>query len=146
MRSEVTTKTYFPVIFTEIDMMGIVHHSNYVRWFEKGRRDYLEKAGTSNIHIVNQGFFLPLSEMECKYKSPAKHGDKIIVITKLVSMTCVKIMFEYEVLSKKEEKLLATGKTVHAWTNGRLEPINIEKAAPEIYWRLKQFSESQEAR
>jgi acyl-CoA thioester hydrolase len=139
-----TTKTYFPVIFTEVDGMGIVHHSNYPRWFEKGRRDYLKKAGTSTSQIASQSFFLPLSEMECKFKCPAKLGDEIIVITKISSMSCVKIKFEYEVLDKKG-RLLATGKTVHGWTNQRIEPINIEKAAPDIYWRLKQFSESQDA-
>lgn len=143
MCSEMTTRICFPVIYTEVDGMGIVHHSNYPLWFEKGRRDYLKKAGTSNSKIASQGFFLPLSEIECNFKSPAKYGDEIIVITKILSMSCVKIMFEYEVLDKEKGKLLATGKTVHAWTNQRIEPINIEKAAPDIYWRLKQFSKSQ---
>jgi len=140
-----TTKILFHVKSSEVDGMGIVHHSNYPLWFEKGRRDYLKKVGTSNSKIGSQGFFLPLSEMECKFKSPAKHGDEIIVITKILSMSCVKIKFEYEVLDKKKEKLLATGKTVHVWTNQRIEPINIQMAAPDIYRKLKQVFESQDA-
>lgn len=134
-------KTYFPVLFTEVDMMGIVHHSNYPRWFEKGRRDYLRKAGASNSKIASQGFFLPLSEFECKFKHPAKYGDEILVITKILSMSCAKIVFGYEVFDKSKGKLLATGKTVHVWTNRRVEPVNIEKVAPNIYWQLKRFSE-----
>jgi Predicted thioesterase len=82
-----TTITCFPVLHTEVDGMGIVHHSNYTLWFEKARRDYLKKAGISSSQIVSQGFFLPLSEMECKYRSPAKAGDEIMVLTKILSMS-----------------------------------------------------------
>ena len=139
-----TTKTDFPVIYTEVDRMGIVHHSNYLLWFEKSRRDYLKKAGISNSKIACQGFFLPLSEIECKFKRPAKYGDEILVITKILSMSCVKTVFEYEVLDKVKGKLLATGKTVHVWTNRRVEPVNIEKEAPDVYWRLKRFFESED--
>ncbi|WP_010245550.1 acyl-CoA thioesterase [Acetivibrio cellulolyticus] len=138
-------KTRFRVIYTEIDGMGIVHHSKYPLWFEKGRWDYLKEAGASNSQIAKRGLFLPLSEIECKFKSPAKYGDKIIVITKITSMSSVKIKFEYEVFEKERGKLLATGRTVHAWTNQKIEPINIVKVAPDIYLRLKQFSESQAA-
>ena len=139
-----TTKTDFPVLFTEVDKMGIVHHSNYLLWFEKGRRDYMKKAGISNSKIAYQGFFLPLSEIECKFKRPAKFGDEILVITKIVSMSCVKTVFEYEVLDKAKGKLLATGKTVHIWTNRKVEPVNIEKEAPEVFRRLKRFTESKD--
>ena len=136
------TETSFPVMYFEVDGMGIVHHSNYPLWFEKGRRDYLRKAGVSSSQIAGKGCFLPLSEIECKFKSPAKYGDEIVVITKIVSMSCVKVKFEYQVYERRKGKLLAMGKTVHAWTNEKIEPINMEKTAPKIYLRLKQFSES----
>jgi acyl-CoA thioester hydrolase len=135
-----TVKTYFPVIHTEVDGMGIVHHSNYPLWFEKGRRDYLKKAGIPFSHIADRGFFLPLSEMECKYKRPARYGDEIVIFTRILAMSCVKIRFDYEVFNRENRVLLAAGKTVHAWTNQRIEPINMEKAAPDIYSRLRQFS------
>ncbi len=137
-----TTKTEFPVLFTEIDRMGIVHHSHYPLWFERSRHDYLRKAGISYSKIAGQGFFLPLSEIECKFKRPAKYGDEIQVITKIVSMSCVETVFEYEVLDKVKGKLLAIGKTVHVWTNRKVEPINMEKEAPDVFGRLKQFFES----
>ncbi len=138
-----TTKTEFPVLYTEIDRMGIVHHSNYLLWFERSRRDYLRKAGISNSKISGLGFFLPLIELECRFKRPAKYGDDLQVITKISSMSCVKTVFEYEVLEKAKGKLIATGKTVHVWTNPRVEPIDIEKEAPEVYRQLKRFSESE---
>lgn len=139
-----TAKTTFHVMFHEVDKMGIVHHSNYPLWFEKGRRDYLKKAGISVSRINYQGLFLPLSEIHCKFKHPAKYGDKVLVITKISSMSCVRTVFEYEVFDKLKRTLLASGSTVHVWTNWRVEPINIEKEAPSVYSRLKQFAESED--
>lgn len=136
------TETSLHVKYTEVDGMGIVHHSIYPLWFEKGREDYLRKAGVSNSQIGGRGFYLPLIQMECRYKSPARHGDEVTVITRIPHMSCVKLKFEYEVLEKEKGRLLAAGKTVHVWTNRRIEPINIEKEASEVYQQLRQFSES----
>lgn len=141
-----TTKTVFPVMLYEVDKMGIVHHSNYPLWFEKSRRDYLRQAGISNSKLASQGLFLPLSEIQCKFKYPAKYGDEIQVSTKVLSMSCVKTVFEYTVLEKAKGKLFATGKTVHVWTNRKVEPVNIEKEAPDVYWQLKRFFESENTR
>lgn len=140
------TKIYFSVSSTEVDGMGIVHHAYYPVWFERGRKDYLKKAGTSGTHFAGLGFYLPLSEIECKYYSPARYGDDIVVITKVLFISCAKVKFEYSVFEKKKAKLLARGITVHAWTNEKIEPINVEKAAPDFYYKLKQFSESPDGR
>ena len=137
-----TTQTYFHVLYTEVDGMGIVHHSHYPLWFEKGRKDYLKKAGASNSQMAKRGLYLPLSEIKCKYMNPEKYGNKIVVITKITSLSSVRIKFEYEVLDKEKGNLFAIGRTVHAWTNQKIKPINIVKTAPDVYWRLKQFEES----
>ena len=136
-----TTRTTFFVKHLEIDNMKIVYHVNYPRWFEVGRMDYLKKAGISNSHISRQGYYLPLSEIQCKFMSPAKFGDEIAITTSISYMSCVKLKFEYKVINKKSGKLLAIGYTVHAWTDKKITPINIEKAAPELLSSLKAFSE-----
>ncbi|MGI6778392.1 MAG: acyl-CoA thioesterase [Acetivibrionales bacterium] len=136
------TETCFPVRFIETDLLGIVHHSNYLIWFEIGRSDYFKKAGIP-IHTINAlGLYLPVLKTVCDFKCPAKHGDEIMVNTRLVYLSCVKVKFEYKVINKLKGNILAAGNTVHAWTNKRLEPLNLEKAAPEIYYKIKQLVES----
>lgn len=135
------TSTAFSVKKTEIDHMGIVHHSNYPIWFQLGRKDYFNKVGIPNSKIYSFGLSLPLSELKCKYIFPARYGDEIVLITSIAYMSCVKIKFEYKVLNKKNERVLVTGSTAHAWTNKNIEPINIGKYAPEIYNLLKQLIE-----
>lgn len=134
------TETHLTVGYSEIDHMGIVHHSCYPIWFEAGRHDYFKKAGVPNSKIRALGYFLPLTELKCEYRSPAKYKDEIIVVTNITYMSCVKVKFEYKVLNSINEKVLVTGSTVHVWTNRSVQPVNIEKEAPEIYRPLKKFA------
>ncbi|MDF2523162.1 MAG: putative thioesterase [Clostridiales bacterium] len=136
------TKTFHSVRYAQIDQLGIVHHSNYPIWFEAARNDYFNKAGIPSSKIAALGFFLPLSHLNCEFKSPAKYQNQIVIITNMIDLSYVKLKFEYKILNRINEKIIATGKTVHVWTNRNVEPINIKKAAPEIFRILKQFSEA----
>lgn len=123
--------------YSETDQMGIIHHSNYAIWFETGRIEFLKKAGTSNIDIEAKGVLLPLYEMSCKFKSPARSEDEIIVITSLKQISRVRLCFSYQVINALNHKLLATGETMHAWTDKTLKLCNVEKKVPSIYSRLR---------
>ena len=132
------TETTFTARYAETDQMGIVHHSNYTVWFEAGRTDFLKKAGTSNTSIEGNGVLLPLYGMNCQYKSPARYEDEIMVVTRLKKVSRVRLCFSYQVLNAANHKLLATGETMHAWTDKPLKPVDAEKAAPDAYSMLSQ--------
>jgi acyl-CoA thioester hydrolase len=118
--------------------MGIVHHSNYAVWFEAGRTDFLNKAGAANSSIEARGVLLPVYEMNCRYKSPARYEDEIMVVTRLKKVSRVRLCFSYQVLNAANHKLLATGETMHAWTDKSLKPVDAEKAVPDAYSMLSQ--------
>lgn len=126
-------ETRFTARYAETDQMGIIHHSNYAVWFEAGRTDFLKKAGVSNTNIEAKGILLPLYEMNCQFKAPAKYEDEIIVVTSLKQISRVRLCFSYQVLNTANHKLLATGETMHAWTDKTLKPVNAEKIAQDIY-------------
>jgi len=130
------TETHFTARYAETDQMGIVHHSNYAVWFEAGRTDFLNKAGVSNTSIEARGVLLPVYEMNCRYKCPARYEDEIVVLTRLKQISRVRICFSYQVLNAADQRLLATGETMHAWTDRALKPVNAEKAAPDVYSML----------
>lgn len=118
--------------------MGIIHHLNYTVWFEAGRTDFLKKAGISNTNIEARGILLPLYEMNCQFKSPARYEDEIVVITSLKKIFRVRLCFSYQVINAANHKLLATGETMHAWTDKVLKPVNAEKTVPDVYSILSQ--------
>ena len=66
------------VRYYETDQMGIVHHSNYIRYFEFGRSDMMAKAGIPIDKIEAAGVVLPVISVECRYRMPAKMGDRIL--------------------------------------------------------------------
>ena len=132
------SETKFIVRYAETDQMGIVHHSNYAVWFEAGRTDFLKKAGVSNTSIEAKGVLLPLYEMSCHFKSPAKYEDEILVITRLISISRVRLQFSYRIVNAGNSKILATGETKHAWTNKELKPINAPKEIPDVFLMLNQ--------
>lgn len=72
---------FLDVRYYETDQMGIVHHSNYIRYFECGRMAMLEEVGLPMHKIEESGIMLPIISVECKYKYPAKLGDRLKVVT-----------------------------------------------------------------
>ncbi|MBQ2111852.1 MAG: acyl-CoA thioesterase, partial [Bacteroidales bacterium] len=76
MRSEL----FLDVRYYETDQMGIVHHSNYIRYFECGRTDMLRKLGLPIEKIEQTGVMLPVVSVGCRYKVPARLGDTLKVV------------------------------------------------------------------
>ncbi len=134
---DLQSETQFIARYAETDQMGIVHHSNYPIWFEAGRTDFLKKSGMANSKIEELGILLPLSHIDCNFKSPARYEDEIVVKTTIRKMTCARIEFEYEIVKDKDGTLIAIGSTSHAWTDKSLKPLNIEKKLPELWCILK---------
>ncbi|SHI12883.1 acyl-CoA thioester hydrolase [Sporobacter termitidis DSM 10068] len=131
------TKTKLTVRYAETDQMGIVHHSNYPVWFEAGRTDFIRQTGVSYSDIEARGVLMPLYEIACRFKSPARYEDEVTVVTSLKELSRVRIILSYEVVRDSDGALLATGETLHAFTDKGLRPLNAERAAPDVYKLLK---------
>ena len=127
------SKTTLTVRYAETDQMGVVHHSNYPIWFEAGRTDLLKQMKLSYTSIEAKGVLLPLYEMNCKFISSARYEDEVTVATQVKKLSPVRAVFSYQVINALSGRLIATGETMHAWTDRALKPINAKKAMPEIY-------------
>ncbi|NLY44195.1 MAG: acyl-CoA thioesterase [Clostridiaceae bacterium] len=132
-------ETRLRVRYAETDQMGIVHHSNYYVWFEVGRTEFFNQTGMSYGNIEKQGILLPLIESSCSYKEPARYEDEIIVRTWIEKLGAVRITFCYEIIREKDGKLLASGKTVHAFVNADLKPVNLKKVNESVFETLEKL-------
>ncbi|MBQ9374950.1 MAG: acyl-CoA thioesterase [Ruminococcus sp.] len=121
------------VYYYETDNMGIVHHSNYVRWLEETRIDMLDKAGYSFDRMESEGVMIPALSVECHYKYPLKFGDTFEVYPTITSFNGCKMTVEYEVYNATAGKLSAVCKSEHCLTNLDLRPIRSQKKHPDIY-------------
>ena len=98
--------------------MGVVYHSNYIIWFEVGRVELLRANGHTYREMEADDVHLPVVEVRCRFKQPARYDEQIIVRTSLANLRDSLIHFRYEVLRAADRALLAEGETVHLVVNG----------------------------
>ncbi|MCX5847061.1 MAG: thioesterase family protein [Deltaproteobacteria bacterium] len=105
------------VIYADTDAMGIVYHTNYIKWFEIGRTELLRSIGIVYAQMESQGYNLPLTEAYCHYLLPARYDQIIIVETEMEYLKRASMKFNYTISDEDKEKILVEGYTVHACTN-----------------------------
>ena len=96
------------VRYYETDQMGIVHHSNYIRYFECGRAALLEQMGLPLHEIEKSGIMLPVVSVDCHYKIPAKLGDRLRIVSVIDSVPMAKLHVRSEIYNQ-DDALLCEG-------------------------------------
>ncbi len=141
-----TDHLYMPITseirvrYAETDQMSVVYYANYLVWFEIGRTDLLRAAGLSAGLSYDRlekehGCILPVAEARCRYRSPARYDDHIVIETRPAMLRGSVIKFAYEVFrviegaNAKERQLLAEGETVHVVCDAQMNRM----ALPEPY-------------
>ena len=109
-----SVSTEVRVRYAETDQMGIVYYANYLVWFELGRVECLRALGLAySVLEKDHGCILPVIESHCRYRSPARYDDEIVVKTWLKNIRESVIHFGYELLRVEDGSLLAEGETTH---------------------------------
>ena len=120
-------KTEIRVIYADTDQMGVVYHSNYLRYFEIGRTELLRELGISYKEMEACGLFLPVKEVFIDYKISIKYDDVIVVNTCIDKLKNVSLKLKYEIRNKEDSDLLyTTGYTLHPFINKNGEIIRPE--------------------
>src|SRR6201997_711881 len=103
------------VRYAETDRMGLLHHANYLVYFEQGRIELLRSLGLTYKDLEDQGFLLVLTRVQVRYRSPAYYDDLLTLRTTAVRTTLVKIEHKYELF--RGETLLAEAETTLGCVN-----------------------------
>ena len=112
------TRSRLRVRFCETDLMGIVHHSNYLAYFEAGRVEWLRRRGVVYADWAARGIHLPVVEASVRYRAPARFDDVLAIETRLVELRAASLRFEYRMERLTEPcELLAEGFTRLACVN-----------------------------
>jgi acyl-CoA thioester hydrolase len=111
------------VRYAETDRMGLLHHANYLVYFEQGRTELLRQSGRSYRELEDGGFFLVLAKIEVRYRLPARYDDLLTLRTIVTRATPVRIEHRYEVL--RDGQLLAEGSSTLACVDrdGKLQGL-----------------------
>jgi acyl-CoA thioester hydrolase len=117
MSEPIRCVTEIEVRYAETDQMGVVHHANYVVWFELARTHLCAMSGFNYAEIERLGYLLMVTGVELRYRRPARYGDAVRVICWGERLASRGVHFAYEV--RRGDELLASGRTEHIWIEGR---------------------------
>ena len=118
--------------YYETDKMGVVHHSNYIRYMEEARCHWMEKIEMPFSLLEKNNITIPVLGVNCSYKYHVTFDDTIVINMFVKEYTGVRMTVGYDILDKKTGKIVLVGETKHCFTDKNLKPINLKKYAPEF--------------
>ena len=124
--------------YYETDQMGIIHHSNYIRWFEEARLSCLKQMGLSYESMEERGIMIPVLSVSCQYKSAVRYDDKIVIYVSITQFNGVKMKVAYEVRDAESGELRTTGESEHGFLDKNFRPLRLKRDFSDIFETLKQ--------
>ncbi len=132
-----TECTNILIRFNEADPLGIVWHGHYVRYFEDGREAFGEKYGLRYLDIFDEGFTVPVVNVQCDYKRSLRYGDRVVVETRYIDDLAAKIKFEYILTNPATGETVAKGSSVQVFLDK--ETASLQLITPPFFmeWKRK---------
>lgn len=125
------------VNYYETDRMGIVHHSNYLRFFEEARVDWLAQLGIPYDVLEQRGLMSPLLASACTYHKPLTFGEPFRVCIMLTQYNGLRMTLAYRVERTTDDALCATGETSHCFVDAAtFRPLRLQRAFPDAHAAL----------
>lgn len=129
------------VNYYETDKMGITHHSNYVRWMEEARIDFLSQIGYSYDRMEKEGIVSPVLAVDCRYKQSTTFADEIVIDVCVKAFNGVRLVLGYTMKKAGEETIVLAGTTEHCFLDEKARPVRMKKEFPELFQMLTHMSE-----
>lgn len=142
-KSECSEKVKFSYVhkvqYYETDQMKIVHHSNYIRWFEECRVAWMQEAQIPCHELEKKGIIIPVVDVSCKYKNMTYFGEEVEIIPTIEKFNGVVIEFSYEVYGKDSGELKVTGSSSHCFLDEEYKVMSLKKKHPAVYQKILEY-------
>ena len=123
------------VQYYETDKMGITHHSNYIRWMEEARIDFLTRIGFSYAKLEEMGIISPVIAVSCRYMNPTTFDDEIDIAVEVSEFRGVKLRLKY-VMKDASGKVVCESTSEHGFLNREGRPVRMKQEFPELFAAL----------
>ncbi len=120
------------VQYYETDKMGIVHHSNYIRWMEEARIDFMDQLGFPYAAMEARGVLSPVKSVSCDYKRPCTFGDEIRVTVSLAEFNGVVLKIRYQMKKASDGETVCEGRSEHVFLNKEGRSVRLKRELPEF--------------
>ncbi len=120
-------------LYYETDKMAIVHHSNYIRWLEEARIDFLKQIGLPYDEMEKGGIMIPVLSVSCRYKYAVRFDETVCIKMKLEDFTGLKFKISYRVTDKDSGEIRVIAESEHFFVDNSFKPIRVKNVNPKIY-------------
>ena len=122
------------VQYYETDKMQIVHHSNYIRWMEEARVEFLERVDAPFESLEEMGLLCPVREVHCKYIGMVRFGETVTIDAQIIEFEGVKMRVGYT-MTRADGEICCEAESLHCFMHeGRI--VNLKKKFPDIYNKI----------
>lgn len=129
--------------YYETDQMGIIHHSNYVKWMEEARMNLMDQIGMNYKQMEEMEIISPVLSIEVEYHSMVHFEDVVVIETKLTKYNGIKMEVSYRMTDKETGELRTTAKSSHCFLNRSGKPISLKRSYPELDTKFFEMKEDQ---
>ncbi|NEU29209.1 acyl-CoA thioesterase [bacterium LRH843] len=134
------TETKVTVRYAETDQMGVVHHSNYIIWFELGRTELIKEIGFNYAELEKEGILSPVTDVQISYKHPTTYGETVTVKTWVQSYDGLRVIYQYQI-DNEQGMICVVGESTHVCVRkDTFKPISMKKHLPnwhKVYEEVK---------
>lgn len=125
--------------YYETDKMQVVHHSNYIRFLEECRMDFLRQIELDYDMLERSGIMIPVLSVSCNYRTPARFGDTICIVPKLEKFHGVKFDMSYKIYNEDFTELHNEAASSHCFVDFDFKPVRIKKEFPKLCESLNEL-------
>ena len=118
--------------YYETDQLGIIHHSNYIKWMEEARMNLMDQMGFSYKAMEEMEIISPVLSVKCEYKSMVHFRDTVVIEARIVDYNSVKMKVVYRMTDKETGELRAVAESEHCFLSHSGKPISLKRSYPEI--------------
>ncbi|MCI1931901.1 MAG: acyl-CoA thioesterase [Clostridia bacterium] len=125
--------------YYETDQMGIIHHSNFIRWMEEARVYMMEELGMSYKLMEKLGIISPVLNIKCDYKDMVHFDDYIEIYTFIPEFNGIRLTVGYKMRNRDTGKICAIGESKHCFLDKSGKLINLKKQNPDFYNMFEEY-------
>jgi acyl-CoA thioester hydrolase len=127
------------LLYADTDMMGVIYHANYLKWFELGRTQLIEDVGFNYLEMEEMGYFAPVYDAHITYKKAIRYGERAFVKTWVEENDGLKTIYGYQIVNGDQE-ICAEGTTTHIVVKKEtFKPVQFRKAFPEWFNKYEEI-------
>jgi acyl-CoA thioester hydrolase len=138
LQQSLTNTIEIEVKFSDVDMLGVVWHGNYIRYFEDGREAFGKQYGLGYMDVYNAGFIVPIVNVNCDYKRFLRYEDRVVIETTYTPTESAKINFNYRLLNAQTGELVVKGSSMQVFVHR--DNFELQLTNPDFFleWKQKQ--------